>query len=159
MRQLRASGQKSGNNYDLAAAIGQTDGDGGVPGGQILRDFADAIVGNDSGRLFATQKSCSAALGDAGMVDAAAIAAQFDALDRVADATGMYLDDTTLDDTAEIRATLGIDAFVRPAPEPRRLDRLHYATGLFSKYSMSAGVACHSGLLGQPIMRGAMSTP
>lgn len=111
MRQLRASGQKSGNEYDLAAAVGQAEGDGGVPGGQLLRDFADAIWGGDEERLTSTREACRAAIGDDGMVDAAAIAAQFDAIDRVADATGMYLDDTALDDTAEIRAALGIDTF------------------------------------------------
>ena len=111
MRQLRASGQKSGNDYDLAAAIGAADGDGGVPGGQVLRNFSDAILGDDDNRLEQARMSCHAAFGDAGIVDVAAIAAQFDALDRVADATGMYLDDAALDDTAEIRAALGIDAF------------------------------------------------
>ena len=111
MRQLRASGQKTGDDYDLAAAIGRTDGDGGVRGGRVLLNFADAIMGDDSDQLAAARRSCSAAFGDAGMIDAAAIAAQFDALDRVADATGMYLDDAVLDDTAEIRAALGIDAF------------------------------------------------
>jgi hypothetical protein len=111
VRQLRASGQKSGNDYDLAAAIGQADGDGGVPGGQFLRDFAEAIIAGDDGQVSRTREACRATFGDAGMVDAAAIAAQFDAIDRVADATGMYLDDTALDDTAEVRATLGIDAF------------------------------------------------
>lgn len=111
MRQLRASGQKSGNDYDLAAAIGQADGNGGVPGGQVLRRFAEAIIGGDAYQLTQAREACRAAFGDVGMVDAAAIAAQFDALDRVADATGMYLDDDALDDTAEVRATLGIDAF------------------------------------------------
>ncbi|NKB49805.1 MAG: hypothetical protein GKS02_10650 [Alphaproteobacteria bacterium] len=111
MRQLRASGQKSGNDYDLSAAIGATGGNGGVPGGQTLRNFADAILSGDARRLERTRNFCRAAVGDAGMVDAAAIAALFDALDRVADATGMYLDDIALDDTAEFRAALGIDAF------------------------------------------------
>ncbi len=111
MRQLRASGQKSGNDYDLAAAIGRADGDGGVPGGQLLRDFAGAILSGDDDQLTRAREACRAAFGDAGMVDAAAVAAQFDAIDRVADATGMYLDDAALDDTADIRATLGIDAF------------------------------------------------
>ncbi len=111
MRQLRASGRKSGNDYDLAAAVGRADGDGGVPGGQLLRDFADAIVSGDDGRLAPARAACRAAFGDDGMVDAAAVAAQFDAIDRVADATGMYLDDAVLDDTAEFRAALDIDAY------------------------------------------------
>jgi hypothetical protein len=112
VRQLRASGQKSGNDYDLAAAVGRAKGDGGVPGGALLRDFADAILGGDGDRLSAAREACRAALGDAGTVDAAAVAAQFDAIDRVADATGMYLDNAALDDTADIRATLGIDEYL-----------------------------------------------
>ncbi|NNE84021.1 MAG: hypothetical protein HKN28_08635 [Alphaproteobacteria bacterium] len=111
MRQLRASGQKSGHDYDLAAAVGQAVGNGGVPGGEVLRRFAETIIKGDENQLARARNSVRAAFGDAGMVDAAAIAAQFDALDRVADATGMYLDDAALDDTAEIRATLGIDKF------------------------------------------------
>jgi hypothetical protein len=112
VRQLRASGQKTGNEYDLEATMGGDGGDGGVPAGRVLLEFAEAALGGDENRLTAAQAACRAALGDAALVDAAAVVSQFNAIVRVADATGMYLDDAVLEETAAVRAELGIDTFL-----------------------------------------------
>ena len=112
MRQLRASGQQTGNDYGLAAALGDDAGDGGVPAGRQLLEFAEAVLDDDAGRLTAARTACREAVGDDGLVDAAAVAAQFNAIVRIADATGMYLDDAVLEDTASVRAELGIDEFL-----------------------------------------------
>ena len=47
----------------------------------------------------------------AALVDAAAVAALFNGIDRVADATGIPLEDEKAESTAEIRAAIGIDDF------------------------------------------------
>lgn len=51
------------------------------------------------------------AMGAAALVDAAGIAGFFNAIDRVADATGTPLDERTAADTESLRKQLGIDAF------------------------------------------------
>jgi len=52
-------------------------------------------------------------LGAAALVDAAAVAALFNGIDRVADATGIPLEDEKAVSTAEIRAAIGIDEFAK----------------------------------------------
>lgn len=52
-------------------------------------------------------------MGEEALVDAAAVCALFNAIDRVADATGIPLEPDKAADTAEMRRNLGIDAFAR----------------------------------------------
>ena len=52
-------------------------------------------------------------LGDAGLVDSAAVIANYCALDRVADATGIPLEPAKEANTVGLRAELGIDEFAR----------------------------------------------
>ena len=91
--------------------IGAGAGDGGVAHGRLLVEFAEAVLGDDAARLAATRAALGAALGEAGLVDAAGIVGFFDAIDRVADATGVPLEDGKARDTVGFRAELGIDAY------------------------------------------------
>ena len=45
------------------------------------------------------------------MVDAAGVVATFNAIDRVADATGTPIDEARIETSVELRAELGIDRF------------------------------------------------
>jgi hypothetical protein len=67
-------------------------------------------VGDDA-RLAKARANVADRLGVAALVDAAAIAALFNGIDRVADATGIPLEDEKAASTAEIRAAIGIDEF------------------------------------------------
>lgn len=107
---LRESSKANGENYDLALLTG-VKGDGNVPNGALLVSFAEAVLGNDDARLAAIRSEIRASLGDAALVDAAAIAATFNAIDRVADSTGIPIEDTKAAATADFRAALGINAF------------------------------------------------
>jgi hypothetical protein len=107
---LRESSKANGENYDLALLTG-VKGDGNVPYGALLVSFAEAVLGNDDERLAAIRSEICASLGDAALVDAAAIAATFNAIDRVADATGIPIEDAKAAATADFRAALGINAF------------------------------------------------
>lgn len=51
------------------------------------------------------------ALGTDAFVDAAAVVANFNAIDRIADATCIPIDSERVELTADLRAELGIDAF------------------------------------------------
>jgi len=50
-------------------------------------------------------------VGDAGLVEAAATVAAFQGLNRIADATGIQLDDGLNSESADFRSPLGLDKF------------------------------------------------
>jgi alcohol dehydrogenase class IV len=107
---LRESSRVKGENYDLTLLTGGS-GDGNIPHGALLVAFAEAVLGGNDRRLSAIQAEIRAKMGDAALVDAAAIAATFNAIDRVADATGIPIEDNKAAATADFRAALGINAF------------------------------------------------
>ena len=55
------------------------------------------------------RKALIAAVGEEGFVDAAGVVASFNAVVRIADATGIPVEDFKLEKTVEERAALGID--------------------------------------------------
>ena len=107
---LRESSKTTGGNYDLKLLTGES-GDGNIPHGALLVQFAEAVLGDDDARLAAIQSEIRSKMGDAALVDAAAIAATFNAIDRVADSTGIPIEDNKAEVTADFRAALGINAF------------------------------------------------
>jgi hypothetical protein len=116
---LRASGETKNERYDLGLINGAGDGDGLVPHGRLLVAFAEAVLGRDDRALAAARQALVAALGDAALVDAAAVAGLFNAIDRVADATGIPLEPEKAAATADMRAALGIGKYVEArAPLP-----------------------------------------
>jgi hypothetical protein len=107
---LRESSKATGKNHDLSLLTGGS-GDGNIAHGALLVAFADTVLGSDDARLAAIRSEICAKMGDAALVDAAAIAATFNAIDRVADATGIQIEDAKAAATADFRAALGINAF------------------------------------------------
>ena len=83
---LRWSGLALDHEIDLGAIGGN--GDGGVPFGRELVAFASAIAGFDGDALVLARRRLNDAAGEAAMVDAAAVAANFEMMTRVADGTG-----------------------------------------------------------------------
>jgi alcohol dehydrogenase class IV len=107
---LRESSKAQGRDYDLTLLTGGG-GDGNIPHGALLARFAETVLGKDDQVLRDIQADIRRNLGDAALVDAAAIAATFNAIDRVADATGIPIEDAKAEGTADFRAALGINAF------------------------------------------------
>lgn len=91
--------------------MGQGEGDGGVPHGDLLVRFAEAVLDPDDAALSAVRAEVSEAMGDPALVDTAAVAALFNAIDRIADATGIPLEPWKAEQTADFRAALGINQF------------------------------------------------
>ena len=91
--------------------MGAVNGDGGVLHGGLLVAFAEAVLGDDLGLMREARQALSRVLGEAAMVDAAAVAAGFNAIDRVADGTGIPIDEERVASTASLRQDLGIDQF------------------------------------------------
>ena len=90
---------------------GSAAGDCGIPEGALLIDFAEAILGGDEARLARARVAIVAVMGAAPLVDAAGVAGLFNAIDRVADATGAPLEEAKAADTASLRDTIGINEF------------------------------------------------
>jgi hypothetical protein len=107
---LRASGVTHNKAYDLNAVTEGGQRDAGVPNGRRLVEFAEAVIGDDDAVLAAARAALGAVIGPDGLVDAAGVVGLFNAIDRVADATGIPLEAEKLAASADFRAALGIDA-------------------------------------------------
>jgi len=89
---------------DVAAASG-------VEYGDVLLALADAMVGQDDTALARARDTVTRTLGPEVMVDAVGIASNFERMVRIADATGIPLDDRMLNLTREVRDELLLDNF------------------------------------------------
>ena len=109
---LRESAKATNTEIDLKALTSEGLGDSGVTNGGLLVNFTEAVLGDAETRLVVARQQLINELGDGGLVDASAVIANYNALDRVADATGIPLEAAKEANTAELRAVLGIKAFV-----------------------------------------------
>lgn len=107
---LRASGEKEHQDYDLDAVTSDS-GDAGVAQGDVLRTLTEAAVRGEWALLDGLRTDAFTTLGEQETVDALTVAAAFNGITRVADATGIPLDDAMKEATVTIRATTGIDRF------------------------------------------------
>ena len=80
-----------------------------MPDGRTLLDFAEAVVSGTDADLNRARSALVDAVGLEGFVDAAGVVASFNSVVRIADATGIPLEDFKRDQTTEVRAELGID--------------------------------------------------
>ncbi len=87
---LSWSSTENGTPADLSA-ITTGESDGGQPHGAALLAFVAAIVGTDDHALAETRERLATEADDAFMIDAAAVAANFEMMTRVADGTGAKL--------------------------------------------------------------------
>ena len=107
---LRASGEQEGTEYDLNAANNST-GDAGVAHASLLRELTEAAIENRWDDLEEVRARAIAAMGKQETVDALTVAAAFNGITRVADATGIPLYEHTAETTVELRDVTGIDRF------------------------------------------------
>ena len=98
--------------------MGKGEGDGGVPHGDLLVRFSEAVLEDDGSALSQVRDQIRAQMGEAALVDTAAVAALFNAIDRVADATGIPLESWKAEQSADFRADLGIDEFESMSHRP-----------------------------------------
>lgn len=107
---LRGSSKAKGEDYDLALMTG-AGGDGNIPHGGLLVAFTDAVMKSDDAALPGLRDEVRSAMGDAALVDAAAVVSAFNGFTRIADSTGIPLEDAKAESTADFRSALGINAF------------------------------------------------
>ena len=88
------------------------DGDGaavGVPHAATLIEFGEAMLGDDPTRAASARAGLYRQLGGAALVDAAAIVASFNAVVKLADGSGIPLEDFKQKATEDLRAQLGLE--------------------------------------------------
>lgn len=82
-----------------------------IPDGALFAAFAEDIVGGDAARIADARDQLFNMLGNDAVVDAAAVAALFNAINRVADAIGIQFEASKLERTDDFRSALNLDEF------------------------------------------------
>lgn len=118
---LRASSEAVGDDARLDATVGVAVADVGVEHGDALIAFAEAAVNGDA--LDELRVKLVEAVGAAGAGQAAATVAAFSGLVRVADGTGIPIDDGLASASVDIRKDLELFAY-NGAANSARVDQV-----------------------------------
>jgi alkylhydroperoxidase family enzyme len=115
---LRVSGEMTGQGIELAAVTGGLERDGGVTHGRRLVAFTEAVMRGGEGDVERERRSLAQVLAPEQVVDVAAVIGSFNVVDRIADATGIPLDDMLDAPSADLRRDLGLGRFASAANTP-----------------------------------------
>lgn len=107
-----------GSEVDLASVNGGVAADAGVEHGARLIAFTEAVMGDDDERLTREREAVRAVLTPAAFVDLAAVIGSFNVVDRIADATGIPLDDMIRGASQAVREELDLARFASSANTP-----------------------------------------
>ena len=109
---LRESSKISDAEFNLSNVTEGLNSDTDIPNADLLVEFAEAVSLRDSERIAAVRPKMMDQMGEAALVDSAAIAAAFHGFVRVADAIGIPYDTAVMGhDDPELRKEVGIDEF------------------------------------------------
>jgi hypothetical protein len=122
---LRASGERLGETPDLRAVNEGAKAASGVRCGAELLAFTDAVLSRDAVAIAAARAELRAALGPEAVVDAAGVVANFERMNRIADAIGIPLDLPAGAASLDVQQELGLRRFASAShtPEPTPLQR------------------------------------
>jgi len=112
------SSQSSGTKIDLSSVHGAPKGDAGIAHAAELVAFTEAVMGADEAALESARKSLRAVLTPAEFVDTCAIVGAFNVVDRIADSTGIPLDDAMQVLSEDVRKELDLSRFASSANTP-----------------------------------------
>ena len=73
--------------------------------------FTEAVMSDDPATIDSTRRELRERLDDAAFVDVCAVIGAFNVVTRIADATGIPLDDMMVAASADTRETLGLNSF------------------------------------------------
>ena len=82
--------------------------DSGVPDGALLVEFTEAVLATDEAHLARVRERLRSTLGDEKFVDAAGAVASFNAVVKVADGTGLSVDEFRQESAGQLQAELGL---------------------------------------------------
>lgn len=109
---LSLSADQNDTDVDLGMINGEEANDeGGVPFGMELMKFAESLATGDEPALVSSRQALLDAAGSAVLVDAAAVAANFQRMVRIADSTAIAVDDMTVAISKDVRKELDLDDF------------------------------------------------
>lgn len=104
---LSWSSKKGGEEADLSAVAAGVDGVGLDHGDALVR-FASAAAGDDDTELSASREALVAETDEAFMIDAGAVAANFEMMTRLADGTGAAMPADAVESLSKISETYGV---------------------------------------------------
>ena len=107
---LRESSKKENLDLNLVAVTADG-GEVGLQNENELFAVAEAVFDGDEDQMGQVRSEVEAVLGPQALVDAIGVAAAFNGITKIANATGLPLDSTTNDRTVEIRQLTGIDNY------------------------------------------------
>jgi alkylhydroperoxidase family enzyme len=109
------SGQQNGEEIDLSPVNGAAPEDGGVTHGALLGAFTEAVMGDDEIARDHAREELRAAVTPMQFVDTCAVIGAFNVVDRIADATGIPLDDGLAAISEAVRSELDLARFASSA--------------------------------------------
>lgn len=115
---LRASGEQTVEAIDFGAVMNR-DRRIGIRWGTALNALVEALLSGDAATLRRCCEESEVEMGAEAVRDTLVVAAAFNGITRVADATGIPLDEPTVTATKGLRAEIGIDRFDYPAKSDR----------------------------------------
>lgn len=111
---LRESMQIAGRQVDVRGVSHGFEDGVDIPHAAALVEFAQAVVSRDEARTGTARAALLAAIGGAGLVDAAAVVGAFHGFVRIADAIGIpYTTAARGGDAPELRERAGVNEFYR----------------------------------------------
>ncbi len=108
---LRVSAKTNNQTVDIQSINGNSTAATTIKHGSELMAFAEAVAGRNAQDLLSNRQRLLAAAGPAVLVDAAGVAANFQRMVRIADATGIPVDDMTTELGQSVRADLALERF------------------------------------------------
>lgn len=79
-----------------------------MPHGALLNEFTEAVLEHDEARMARARADILAAMGPAALVDACGAVASFNAVVKVADGSGVVIEDFKKDAADEVVQELGV---------------------------------------------------
>lgn len=107
---LRASSEREQGDYNVFSVTDDKI-DPGVPNGTVLRQITERVIRGDWLGLAEYRDNAVKLIGAQQVVDVCVVAAAFNGITRVADCTGIPLDENTSATTQQLREQTGIQAF------------------------------------------------
>jgi phosphoribosylaminoimidazole-succinocarboxamide synthase len=77
----------------------------------LLVRFADAVITGSEADVATVRDEIAQTMGGEALTDTAAVAALFNAIDRVADSTGIEMEEAKAEASADFRADIGVNDF------------------------------------------------
>ena len=100
-----------GDTVNLNTVVKGADIDSGVVGSKALVNLVEAFLGEISA-LARAREALVSELGVRALIDAAAVIGNFQRMVRIADSTGIPVDQRAAEITGDIREELGLNSFV-----------------------------------------------